>query len=138
MSQIPTVASILSASSSLPVSPMPSVTLADYPDISGEFLTQPVSRTMSVATQVRPAEADPDAEAEAQREPETESETVESEEEKPPVEPPAEPPVPNDEFDGAVGMATILVFGGMLIAGVAYFLNQPPLIEHPHSMRDYF
>ena len=136
MSQIPTVASILSASSSLPVSPMPSVTLADYPDISGEFLTQPVSRTTSVATQVRDAEPQPEPE------PEPQPETVESEEEKPPVEPPVEssvePPVPNDEFDGAVGMATILVFGGMLIAGVAYFLNQPPLIEHPHSMRDYF
>jgi hypothetical protein len=105
--------------------------LADYPDISGEFVAQAVSRTTSVATQVAPVEG----------EGELETESDESEEEKVAekvAEPQPQEPGPNDEFDGAVGMATILVFGGMLIAGAAYYLNQPILIEHPHSMREYF
>ena len=98
--------------------PSASVSLVDYEDISGEFLQK--AAESPVTTTQPPTE----------KEVETESETVESEEEK------LEEDVDGDA--GVVGMGSILVLGGMLLAGFAYFLNQSVTIEHPHTVHGYF
>jgi hypothetical protein len=107
--------------------PSASVSLVDYEDVSGEFLAKPVeSPTATEATTTEPTTTQPPTEKDV----ETESETVESEEEK-----------PEEDIDanaGAVGMGSILVLGGMLLASFVYFLNQPVIIEHPHTVRGYF
>ena len=138
MSQIPTVASILSASSSVPVSPMPSVTLADYQDISGANVTQPFSRSASVETKVAEEQApektpsDETPTEPTEKDYETESETVESDE-----EPPA-PEAKDDAFDFALGAGSIVLFGGILVAAISHFLSSPVIMQHPYNSRDYF
>lgn len=102
--------------------PSASVSLVDYEDLSGEFLPKPVESP----TATEPTTTQPPTEKDV----ETESETVESEEEK-----------PEEDIDanaGAVGMGSIIVLGGMLLASFVYFLNQPVIIEHPHTVRGYF
>lgn len=107
--------------------PSASVSLVDYEDVSGEFLPKSVESPIGAeATTTEPTATQPPTEKDV----ETESETVESEEEK-----------PEEDIDanaGAVGMGSIIVLGGMLLASFVYFLNQPVIIEHPHTVRGYF
>jgi len=108
--------------------PSASVSLVDYEDLSGEFLQKSSeSPTATEPTATEPTATEPTAtQPPTEKDVETESE---SEEEK------------LDDFDasaGVVEMGSILVLGGMLLASFVYFLNQPVIIEHPHTVRGYF
>jgi hypothetical protein len=98
--------------------PTPSVNLAEYEDLSGA----PLSRSASIRTQTRA---------------EGEIETEDEDEPEPEPEPEPEKQVKDNSYDG-LGLASAIVFSGMMLAAVAYFVNQPLRMEHPHSMHDYF
>jgi len=101
------------------------INLADYEDVSGESMAEPLSRTQSISSQVPETTQAPLLETES----ESEDEGVQK----------ADDDADNaDEDYGAIGLASILVAGGMVVAGLAMFLTQPVVMEHPWSRRDYF
>jgi len=107
-------------------------TLADYEDISGEY--QPaVPRTSSIAPE-EPAEPPTRTPSPAPVQ-ELETETEEDEEEQQPQ--PQPPPVEPVDVGSSLA-APMLVLGGIVLAGLAFFLNQPITIEHPLTRGDYF
>jgi hypothetical protein len=118
--------------------PSASHSLADYEDISGEFL--PFSRTTSICTQVAPEETQELLRAlSPMAEVETDSEDSEEPLEK--VQEPVqkvEEDENEDELIAAVGMASMVVLGGMLLAAIGLYLNRPLMMEHPFSRLDYF
>jgi hypothetical protein len=62
---------------------------------------------------------------------ETESEIVETEDD--------EKPVNTDDDDLAtVALGSILVIGGIILGGLALYMKNPVVIEHPWSRGDYF
>ena len=120
--------------------------MAEHPDISGTSL---FSRNTSIETQVAPDETQAPSEEppekknpsdETPTEPpekdcETESETVESDDEEPPA------PVEEenmDKYDIAFGAGAVVLFSGMLLAGLSYFLTKPVIMQHPYNSRDFF
>jgi hypothetical protein len=123
--------------------PSASHSLADYEDLSGEFL--PFSRTTSIATQVPPEDSEQLLRALSPM-PEVETDSEDSEE--PPQkleelpqkleEPPEKLEDSEEELVEAVGMASIVVLGGILLAGIGLYLNRPLMMEHPFSRLDYF
>lgn len=125
----------------------PNITLADYEDISGEFTTQPsvrstpLSPTSSIATldapdndtkPQLPAVNEVDTDTETETETETNTNTVESDDEK------------DAETDAGMGtdtIASILLLGGLALAGFAAYLkltDTPMSMQHPWSHSDYF
>jgi hypothetical protein len=99
--------------------------------------TAPVPEIPSVSNGIA---ADEDLSHELHAEPasgelETESETVESEEEQPPQTNEKEEAEEAEEaaYAEVVGFSSVLLFGGALMAGLAYFLSQPLQIQHPYS-----
>ena len=114
-------------------SPNPSITLEHYEDISGEFTTKPapLSPTSSIATLDAPKaptekEGELDTETETETETEIETEAIEKDEE------------PEDIDTNAGLYGSILLASGLVLAGIAIFLNQPMFVEHPWSRSDYF
>lgn len=127
--------------------------MANQPDISGQILREPFSRSASVETKVAPEEKAPSDEApteppekknpsdETPTEPpekdcETESETVESDDEEPEKQEVQQ--AQEDAYDFALGAGSMVVFGGMLVAAVSYFLSKPVIMQHPYNSRDFF
>ena len=100
--------------------PTPSINLADYQDISGA----PLSQSASIRTQTYvDADAETEDETEAETEPEPETQPVKQD---------------GNGYDDAFGMASIILFSGVILAAVTYFVNEPLRMEHPHSMHEYF
>lgn len=122
-------------SSSLPPTPSASVTLKEYEDTAQEFT--PLSRTASVQTQVAPEEVQGEktqeslTETEPEKECETDSEDTESDDE--PLK-----QKKDAERQEAVRMASMVLFGGVLLAGLAYYLSNPVTIHDPYNSRDFF
>ena len=127
MSEIPSVPP------SSPFSRSPSVTLEEYPDISGNVPvanlsgptadtqeTLPLTKTESLATQAECETPENESESESEDEPEQQVQ---------------EDP---DSKGGEAGMASIFLFGGLIITAVAFFLSRPINIQHPYSSHDYF
>ena len=115
-------------------SPNPSITLEHYEDISGEFTTKPapLSPTSSIATldaPKAPTEKEGDLEAETETETETETEAIEKDEEE---------PEDIDTHTNTGAMGSILLASGIVLAGLAIFLNKPIFVEHPWSRSSYF
>lgn len=103
--------------------PSASVSLVDYEDVSGEFLPNSSESPIATeATATEPTATQPPTEKDVETESESEEEKLED----------------IDASAGAVEIGSILVLGGMLLASFVYFLNQPVIIEHPHTVRGYF
>lgn len=112
--------------------PSASHSLVDYEDISGEV---PPSRTTSIATQVAQEDIqEPLRALSTMAEVETDSEDSEAPEEVKE----AQEAEKLDEFAGAVGMASIVLVGGILLGALGLYLNKPVFIEHPFTRGDYF
>ena len=125
----------------------PNITLAHYEDISGEFTTQPsvrstpLSPTSSIATldapdndtkPQLPAVNEVDTDTETETEKDIDTHIVESDDEK------------DAETDAGMGtdtIASILLLGGLALAGFAAYLKltgTPMSMQHPWSHSDYF
>jgi hypothetical protein len=97
------------------------VSLDDYEDISGQ-----VVKTSSASIATLPA---------TQEDVETDSEDSE----EPEPEPEPEKPEPNDL--GTPFLASAVLFGGILLAGLAAYLkltDQPMQMHAPYASRDFF
>ena len=79
-------------------------------------------------TPTEPPEKDADGEADADADAEAEDE----EDEKPSQQ------QKEDNDLAAVALGSILVLGGMILGGLALYMNTPLVIEHPWSRGDYF
>lgn len=106
----------------------PSVSLKDYEDVSGQTMAAAYEDVSGEPQAVsRDASAEP-----AEQELETETESESEDDTRPQTE------AEKEEFHAdAVGFASILLFGGMLMAGFAYFLAQPMHIEHPYNRANF-
>jgi len=116
-------------------SPNPSMTLEHYEDISGEFTTKPapLSPTSSIATLDAPnapteKEGELDTETETETETEIETEAIEKDEE----------PEDIDTHTNTGAMGSILLASGIVLAGLAIFLNKPIFVDPPWSRSSYF
>jgi len=100
------------------------VPMSSRSDISGQMVEEPP--TIEPPTIEPPAEDTPTEPPEKDHE--TESEIVETEK-----------PVNTDDDDLAtVALGSILVIGGIILGGLALYMKNPVVIEHPWSRGDYF
>lgn len=117
---------IMSVSPSIELVPMSS-----HSDISGQTVplveppVEPPVESLAETpedTPTEPPEKDADAEAEAEDE----------EDEKPSQQ------QKEDDDLAAVALGSILVLGGIVLGGLALYMKNPVVIEHPWSRGDYF
>jgi hypothetical protein len=118
-------------------------------------VAQPLSRTTSIATQVAPeelgavsrmssvaeGELDTDSEQEEQEQEQEQEEEQEQEQEEEQEQEQEEEQEQEQEqqvdYTGDIA-GPMLMLGGILFAGLAFFLSGPPTMGHPMTRGDYF
>jgi hypothetical protein len=131
-----------------------SCSLADYEDISGESVaalprttstpTEPVATVSATQEKEKEDEQDEQDQQEQEQDEEQEKENEEQEQEKENEEQEQDEKEKQkqqqeDLLDLSANLAgPILLFGGIVLVGLTFFMNQPVTIEHPFTHRDYF
>jgi hypothetical protein len=107
------------------------VPMSSHSDISGQVLTEETQPLAEVETQpLAPPQEDDTPTEPPENDTEDNDEDDDDDEEK---------PVNTEDDDlAAVALGSILVLGGIILGGLALYMKNPLVIEHPWSRGDYF
>ena len=110
-------------------------------------VAQPLSRTTSIATQVAPEElgavsrmssvAEGELDTDSEQEEQEQEQEQEEEQEQEQEEEQEQEQEQQVDYTGDIA-GPMLMLGGILFAGLAFFLSGPPTMGHPMTRGDYF
>lgn len=101
-------------------------TLSDYEDISGECVAPPSHRLSPAQEDIETEEEDSEDEEDSEEEQPQQQQQQQQQKKE------------NDDYDDAMGFAAIILLGGIVLGGIAFYTNMSVTIEHPMARRDYF